>query len=324
MSIFVSVASYKDIEMPKTIKSLMDSSDDPENIRVVVLSQDFPKKHPDLSQYKNVELVKVDFRESKGAGHARNIIMNMYSGEDYFFQIDSHTRFAKGWDAKLIKMIEQLALLEKTKKIILSQFPAPYFPEGRRDFFPKEDQELWCKPSWTKVINKKNGEWGGERQEIKDLSSPQPSHTVLAGYIFAHGDFALEIPYDERITFMGEELCIAMRSYTRGWKIYAPNEMLLWHFYKRKNRPKVWDQVDDSLRKNKWIHLEMESKKIQRSVLTGEEFGVFGYGDYSKYLEYQDLIGTDFKDFYKNKMKQKVNSGVYEQELTISHLSGRI
>lgn len=316
MKIFVSVASYRDAELPKTINSLISNADNPENLRIVVLSQDQKKRHPDFSKYKNVELIEMDFREARGAGFARKILMEHYNGEDYFFQIDSHERFAKHWDTKILKIMKQAQEDAGTDKIILSQYPAPYtIHTGNRDYYIKNDKDFWDRVSWTSVVNTWYGAWAGHRQEIEDKTKPHPSYTVLAGYLFAHGSFVKEIPYDERISFMGEELCIAIRAYTRGWKIYAPQEMLVWHFYTRKDRPKVWSQIDDSMREHKWVDLEMQSKKIQEHILRGKEEGIYGIGDKNKYLEYQKMIGIDFNKFYDRVLREKINKAVLIEDI---------
>lgn len=316
MKIFVSVAAYRDTELPKTIDSLIKNAAHPDTLRIVILSQDHPKRHPNFDKYKNVELIKMDFRDAKGAGYARKILMDHYNGEDFFFQIDSHMRFIKNWDVKLLLMMEQAREDAGTEKIILSQYPAPYkIHTGNREYYPKNDKDFWDRVSWTRVVNTWYGAWAGHREEIEDKTKPHPSHTVLAGYLFADGSFVKEIPYDERITFMGEELCIAIRAYTRGWKIYAPQEMLIWHFYTRRDRPKVWSQVDDAARKHRWNDLEMNSKATQERILRGIEEGIYGIGDKEKYLEYQKMIGIDFNKFYDKIMKEKINKAVLTEEI---------
>lgn len=316
MSILVSIAAYKDTELLPTIKSLINKAEDPSQLHFAVVSQDLNKNHPDLSFVENVSYLKMDFTKARGAGYARKLAMEMYEGEDFYLQLDSHMRAEDKWDTKLKEIYHTSTGLAKTDKVILSQYPAAYeIHSGGKEYFIRNNNDLWDYPSWARVHNRDNGSWSSIRQKINDLSQPHPSHTVLAGYLFAPANFVSEIPYDERITFMGEELCIALRSYTRGWQIYAPNEMLFWHFYKRKQSPKIWNQVEDTRRSVNWTDLEMNSKRVQRSVLLGDDHGVFGIGDYDKYLEYQDMIGINFADFYQNEMHKKVNSGVRSQEI---------
>lgn len=316
MSIFISIVSYRDTELLPTIKSIIENSDCPEHLHFGVVSQDLDKNHPDLSFVKNLSYIKMDFRESRGVGCARKIAMQLYGGQSFYLQLDSHMRAAKKWDTKLQQMYKRCSGIEKNNKIILSQFPAPYeIHTDGSTFYPKNHKELWDIPSWSRVHNRDHGAWSAIRQSINDLSQPHPSHTVLAGYLFAPGFFIKDIPYDERISFMGEELCIALRAYTRNWKIYSPNEMLFWHFYKRRQSPKIWDQIDDMKRPLKWIQMEMESKRVQKNILLAKERGIFGIDSYEKYIEYQEMIGINFSDFYKNEINKKVNTSVKTEEL---------
>lgn len=314
--IFVSIVSYRDSELLPTVKSLLDNAENPENINLGVISQDTESDHADLSFVKNLSYVKMDFRDARGVGYARSLAMNLYNGEDFYLQIDSHMRFSKSWDTQLLKMLLKAQEISGNKKVILSQFPAPYeIHTDGKEFYPQDSIELWTEPSWSKVHNRDHGAWSAERQIIEDFSVPHRTHTLLAGYLFTIGDFVKEIPYDERISFMGEEVCLAIRSYTRGWDLYAPNKMLVWHYYKRKRSPKVWGQKDDSLRDLKWIDLEMESKKVQKNVLTGKEKGIYGIGNYEKYIEYQEMVGFDFSEFYDKVISKKVNQSVQTQEI---------
>lgn len=300
MKIFVSVASYRDTEIVKTLKSALENAKYPKNLDFSVLTQDLPKKQPNLSFVPNINHIKMNFKDAKGVGHARKILMEQYDGQDFFFQTDSHMRFAKDWDQKMIEILEKSQKIANNKKIILSQFPAPYkvFTSGK-DNFPKDDEMRWAVPSWSTVVWS-GRVWAGQRQRILDMSNPVESHVVLAGYIFSIGDLVKEVPYDERISFMGEELCFSVRAYTRGWQIYSPNEMLLWHFYGRRGFPKVWNQRDNVGRKFEWNGIEDQSKNIQKNVLTGLEKGVYGIENEKLFKQYQEMIGINFKKFYQS------------------------
>ena len=311
--IFVSIASYRDTELLPTINSLIDNADNPEDLRIVVVEQEKKHKHLDLSAYPNIVHIKKLSHESKGAGWARKIAFEHYAGEEFVFQIDSHMRFAPSWDSQLKRMYHWCARDAGTDKIILSQFPAPYqiFTDGSI-YYPVGDEDFWDEPAWTSVVNTWSGVWAGHRQKIADKSRPHKSHTILAGYIFTIGKFIEEIPYDDRIVFMGEELCIAVRAYTRGWEIYAPNEMLIWHFYKREERPKVWNEHRQY---RAWGDLELSSQQVQRKILLGEETGVFGIGDQERFDEYQKMIGLNFAEFYAKDLQEKANLGTLSTEI---------
>lgn len=301
MKIFISIASYRDKELPKTVKSLISNAKYPENLHLGILDQDAKNRWPKLDSAKaKVTHKKMHMKDARGAGYARKFCMEMYDGEDFFFQIDSHMRFAPNWDVRLMTMLKEAQELANNEKVILSQFPAPYqlWTNGK-EHFPQGDKLFWSEPSWTSVVWTWRGLWAGNREVMRDKTKPHPSHTILAGYVFSPGNLVEEVPYDDRISFMGEELCFAIRAYTRGWDIYAPNEMLVWHYYTRKDHPKIWNQRDDMTRDHKWSDLERRSHQVQRSVLLGQETGTYGIINNDRYKEYQKMIGKNFKDFYK-------------------------
>jgi hypothetical protein len=316
MSIFISVVGYRDAELPKTISSLFHNADNPEELYFGIVSQDLRGRHPEFSfiEEKNIKQLNMHAKEAKGVGFARKLAMEMYDGQDYFFQVDSHMRFADGWDTELIEILKNAQQIAKTEKVILSQFPAPYvvMTDGK-DSFIRGDKDFWDDVSWTGVANTWHGVWAGYREIMEDKSKPHKSHTILAGYLFAPGNLVKEVPYDERISFMGEELCFAIRAYTRGWEIYAPNKMLCWHFYKRQDRPKIWN--DRRTGKNTWNNIEMESQKIQKKVLTGEEQGIYGIDSRTRYEEYQRMVGYNFSEFYNKERIEIENLTPITQEI---------
>lgn len=312
MTIFISIASYRDAELEKTVHSIIDNADDPESLYFGIVDQDQRNRWADLSFVPNLKHTKIHFKNAKGAGYARKLATELYSGQDFFFQTDSHMRFAKGWDTKLKNMYEWCVKDAGTDKIILSQFPAPFevFTDGTERIIEGDDS-FWDEPSWTSVVNTYYGAWAGNREKMIDKTHPHKSHTVLGALIFSRGQIAKDIPYDERISFMGEELCYAIRAYTRGYKIYAPNEMVAWHFYKRNERPKVWGD-----KKIEWFSIEKKSKDTQKDVLLANEQGIYGIDDYNLYLEYQKMIGINFKDFYNKVPKPNKDLDWVSEEIT--------
>lgn len=314
MSIFISIASYRDQELMHTVQSLYNNADNPSQLTFGIVNQNEDGCFEDFGWLGDQVIINnMHYGEAKGAGFARKIAMEMYDGQDYFFQTDSHMRFAKGWDTKLKNMLVESQQLAKTDKVILSQFPAPYqINEDGSISYPEGDPDFWDEVSWTSVVNTWTGVWAGNRERMVDKSKPHLSHTVLGALLFTTGKFVEEIPYDERISFMGEELCIAIRAYTRGWKIYAPNKMVCWHFYKRSDRPKIWN---DNLKTRVWTQIESESQRVQEGVLLAKETGLYGIDDYNAYVDYQKMIGISFENVYANEIKEKRNLGIIIQEM---------
>jgi len=58
-----------------------------------------------------------------------------------------------------------------------------------------------------------------------------------AGFSFARGHFAINIPYDQYLPhiFQGEESNIGVRAFTYGYDMYAPSGPVVYHYYTAKN-----------------------------------------------------------------------------------------
>jgi hypothetical protein len=132
MSIFISIASYRDPELERTIKSALDNAACPEELYFGVVLQELEKFEPDLSWVPRLNLMKIHPRFARGAGFARAKGMELYNGEDYYLQIDSHTMFEKNWDILCINEFKKAQDISKNNKIILSYFPPPFHIEPNK------------------------------------------------------------------------------------------------------------------------------------------------------------------------------------------------
>lgn len=297
MSIFISIASYRDPELMRTINSAIDNADNPEDLVFGIVLQDFVEDVPGYREYENMKIIKMHPKYARGAGYARAKAMELYDNEDYYLQIDSHTIFEKGWDSICIKQHNKAKELSKNDKIILSYFPPPFFIENKNKIsFPIKDRERVPRPTkqWPILTDKQ--EWTAKRVELSSSDLPEVSATVLAGFIFTTGNIVSEVPYDPEIAFFGEEICFAMRAWTRGWDIYSPSQIILYHFYSREGYKKIWK--DRNLRATSWKEIENISTEKQKNVLCGIEQGVYGAGNYRHLKLYEKFCGIDFKKIY--------------------------
>lgn len=299
MSIFISIASYRDPELSRTIRSAIDNATYPEELYFSVVLQEIEREEPDLSWVPNLSLTKMHPKFAKGAGYARYLAIEKYKNQNYFLQIDSHTLFEKGWDELCIDQLNKAQEIAGNQKIILSYFPPPFHIENKKEIsFPKLDKERKPYPTKQIPILNKRQEWTAQRVEFKDqkFSHPEESSTVLAGFIFAPAELIKEVPYDPEISFFGEEICFAMRAWTRGWDIYSPSKTILYHFYSRGDYRKIWK--DKPIRQMSWTEIELISKQKQMSVLCGIEKGIYGAGNIRSLEQYEIFCGHKFKEFY--------------------------
>ena len=101
-NIFVQIASYRDPQLIPTLKSMIENAKNPKKLIIGICRQYHPDDKFDvLDEYKNDKRFRVTdvlYSESKGVCWARNQVQQLYGGEDYTLQIDSHMRFEKNWD----------------------------------------------------------------------------------------------------------------------------------------------------------------------------------------------------------------------------------
>ncbi len=111
-TIFVQIASYRDPQLIPTLKDMFDKAKAPNNLRIGLAWQHSPEDEWDnLDEYMDDErfkILNIPYEDSQGACWARNLLQQLYDGETYTLQIDSHTRFINNWDYELKKELKRL------------------------------------------------------------------------------------------------------------------------------------------------------------------------------------------------------------------------
>jgi hypothetical protein len=276
MKIFVQIASYRDPQIIPTIESMLENAKRPKNIIIGVARQFHPEDgFDDLSKYEKDErfrILNIPHTESKGVCWARHQVQQLYQGEEYTLQIDSHMRFEKNWDDEMIKMIKNLQK-KGHKKPLLTGYVSSFDPENDPDGRVKEP--------WRMSFDRFTPEGvvfflpetipGWEKMKI-----PVPARFYSAHYCFTLGQFSTEVQHDPEFYFHGEEISISVRSYTHGYDLFHPHKVLIWHEYTRKGRTKQWDDDKEWHLKNTACHI----KNRQLLGVDGEKYD----GDYSEWF----------------------------------------
>ena len=298
--IFVQIASYRDPQLLPTIKDLLANADKPENLVIGIAHQHSPDDEWDnLDEYKDdprFKIIDIDYRESKGACWARNQIQQLYKNEDYTFQLDSHHRFVKGWDLKLVGAVEELQNRGYKKPLLTSYISS---------FDPENDPEGRTKVPWGMQMDRFTPEgvvfflpYTIEEKDRQDIAIPGRFYS--AHFAFTIGDFAKECQHDPELYFHGEEISIAVRAYTHGYDIFHPTEIIAYHEYTRKGRSKHWDNHSD------WNDTNLKSHARMRQLLgvDGEvctpcnkkSFKQYGLGEVRSLEDYENYAGVRFSD----------------------------
>ena len=318
-TIFLQIASYRDPELENTIEDAIKNAKRPQNLRFGICRQYHPDDQFDnLDDYRDDERFKildVPHQESKGVCWARNQVQQLYEGEMYTLQIDSHMRFAPNWDEEMIQMIKQLQDMGIPKPLLtgyVSSFdpdndPAGrvqepwrmgfdrYIPEGAVFFLPETI------PGW------------------EELDSPVPARFYSAHFCFTLGEFSEEVQHNPEYYFHGEEISIAARAFTWGYDLFHPHKVLIWHEYTRKGRTKQWDDDKEWGQKNSHSHLT--NRKLfgmDGETQEGHE-GIYGFGTERTLRDYEEYSGLLFS---KRAVQQYTLDKNYPPNPDISEMGG--
>lgn len=258
--IFVSIASYRDDQCSDTLRNVIEHADHPEHLCIFICQQNAitdedckvicgeaanSRSPCDRSK---VKIERLDYNQARGPVWARYRIQQHYEGEEYFLQIDSHTRLIKSWDTILKN---QLDLCPNPDKAVLTQYPLEF------DNVPKKDRGDPIKENWrigkmrSGMYIDKFGDEGFTRiqsdytDEIE--RSPYPGVGWAAGFSFSKGKFITDVPVDPYLyLFFGEQMDIIIRGYCNGYDFYSPTLTIAYHIYTRDHRPTFWQLTHQS------------------------------------------------------------------------------
>jgi hypothetical protein len=297
--IFIQIASYRDPELLPTLRDCIDKADNPNDLVFGIAWQHSKEDEWDtLDEFKDDDRFRIldfDYTESQGVCWARNQVQQLYDGEEYTLQLDSHHRFVEGWDTTLINMIKQLQEKGHEKPLLTAYIPSyqpDNDPEGREtapwwmtfDRFIPEGAIFFLPtaiPNW------------------EELTEPVPSRFYSAHFCFTLGQFSVEVQHDPQMYFHGEEISIAVRAYTHGYDLFHPHRIVAWHEYTRKGRAKQWDDDSEWARRNEASH---RRNRILFGMEEGctpcmrKELGKYDFGTVRTLQDYEAYSGIRFKD----------------------------
>tara|TARA_Y100000389_G_scaffold182902_1_gene199901 strand:+ start:992 stop:1879 length:888 start_codon:yes stop_codon:yes gene_type:complete len=288
--IFVSIASYRDKLCSDTIKSLYENAKYPKNIYLGICQQnkindDDCLKGLDIDNSR-IKIIRIPHTEAKGPTYARYLCANLWNQEEYFLQIDSHTKFVKNWDIKCILSIKKLKKI--SNKPVLSHYPRNF------NDYKNYDKNKKFKLSYIKhfYYNKYNIiKYDGARI-IDTKNSFIKTPFVTGCMLFAESSFLKEIPFDPNLDYLftGEEILHSLRFYTYGYDVYIPNQNILFHYYIRDDNPKLWDDLKYYKKKLNTLNKVSQALNSKTNNDANKILGYYGLGniktiqDFNKYL----------------------------------------
>lgn len=260
-TIFVQIAAYRDPELRQTLANLLENATNPKQLHIAIAWQHSPYEAWDsLDEYLNnprVRIIDIDYRDAQGVCWARHQLNELYTNQTYMLQLDSHHRFAEGWDVAYIEMLESLRSPSCPKPLLSSYLP---------HYDPTNDPAARIMSPWIMEFDRFAPEGPihflpHTIDDFMDRTQPVPSRFMSGHFIFADGKFCKEVPYDPTYYFHGEEINLSVRAYMAGYDLFAPHRVYAWHEYTRNGKKRHWDDHSN------WPELDKQSHQHNRELL---------------------------------------------------------
>jgi hypothetical protein len=293
-SIFIQIASYRDFELSKTILSAVNTQSGRHSIHFGVFNLYQKENEIYIPTLPNLKVIEKEAPEGLGVGKSRNIANSLYDGEDYYLQIDSHTRFKKNWDQFYVNEVKKFQECG-IKKPLLTTYPGSYS-------YGDNLQEVMNLEETVNIVSFKEHPENFTNSLIPSQLGVAPegravNRSVSAGSIFTVGSFS-EMDFNDKIVFWGEEILLAAKSFTNGFDLLIPSQQQIFHLYynhsqevQRNGRRHIWKDFP-----TEWSALDAISKIEVEDILSTARVGKDALGTVRTLKEFGDYVGLDFEN----------------------------
>jgi [Skp1-protein]-hydroxyproline N-acetylglucosaminyltransferase len=261
-SIFISIIAYRDPELLPTLQSLFGQAAQPDRLVAGVVWQGDESDEGEVALLQridgfastlpagNIRQLRLAHTEARGPCFARHLAQSrLFAQEEFYLQIDSHMRFASGWDDELVRQWRMC----NDERAVITTYPPPY----QRD---NNGTAAAVSTETASVAATSTAASSSDPPTVLCASHFHPSDGMLrivgrllqqcpaapvetalyaAGFAFSSGRAVTDAPYDPHLQnlFFGEESNMAARLYTHGYRFFAPTHNLVWHCWSREYRP---------------------------------------------------------------------------------------
>lgn len=303
-SIFIYFSGIDEIDIEQTIETSLNNAADPDRIRFGVALQYKQYDKKSFSHIKNLKYINIESEEILGVGITRQLVSLLHSGEKYCLQIDAHMIFNKNWDKKLINYYE--AAKKISNKVILSGY-APSWYRSNKEIVKETPEKLYSitlvndiKVSHQPIVSFIES----ENPIIHDNLIFYEQKAISYHFIFSEIDIIKNLLPDPLIVYNGDEATISLRAISRGYKVYMPSEIILWHLNKTKdefylNQKESWQPMflgKQEPRSMREIRMTKESYQRVKDIFLGNTLGYYGAETKEDLEKYSKYVGIDFKE----------------------------
>jgi len=340
--IFIPISACNEKDILQTVLSAINNAQYPDRLFFTIIEQSLNNTYTDFSTIKkNLIHIKIDYKAPLGTGFARmcaSMINN--KDENFVFQIDAHMIFEKNWDVDLINYYSIIS--KKYNKPIISSY-TPWWYENRNkeiklsvdDSYVVDTNNFYGVDNlfMTKMVvedfslnlNKKYPSLTGKGIDWSNNKQYEEHFGIGGAFVFTNFSFIEEIAHDPSIHWMGDEILIALRSWTRGYNIFCIPKSIAWH--KNKWIPNINNTGFELIDKNDWrtsakynnqtmFNLHSNSTKYSykkiKNILLGDYLGFWGAPNKELLQEFEKAIGKQFKEYYDLLKDDLINNKDFE------------
>ncbi len=342
-TIFVAIAAYCEPELVSTIESCLTRARHPGRLRFGICLQ-FDESDPltgsgCLDRYSRdlrFRYVKYPYTASRGGCWARNIAQQLYENERFTLQIDAHTQMLESWDVILIKMLRELP----ANKPLITGFPPLYtLDNGVKTFHRIEDLSQVN----TAYLNRWNAD-GGIHHPQKVIPEnnrrfPRRTRFLSGAFVFTLGQWNNEVRQDPGHFYTGEEFALTIRSFTHGYDLFDPSQIVAWHrLHPEPNRKFMHDNDPErvqqfheaALERLRWLYQGDPEKRLGRygpgTARDLNDFRIYSGLDCSTLESHPDAVNgippdpVTLMEQYASAISNDVESAVLELRIHLRNM----
>jgi hypothetical protein len=323
-SIFISIASCKELFLVQTIKSAMANASNPDDVyfgicNMVIDEEDF--LDDPIFKLSNINVVETKHSSPLGIGIGRMLSSLMADREHkYHLQVDAHTLFVKGWDDILKKQYQEL--LEFCEKPIISTSPKEWYHTENEEIFINSPKDIISLENFN--ANEKNPTliFSNNKNALTESMRHQNLKNNIVGFVegcdakwkeeenfkehglmfgsFAFYDFSFlnELINDPSVCWAGDQTNLSVRAGTRGYRMFTVKKATVFTKNKFDDNRKLLYGYDWRRSQPSKVHqyLNAKAKKQLIKILSGEYIGFWGASDKESMDKYESSLGFKFLD----------------------------